>query len=150
MSKPVKIWIAVLLILALPLSLLLAAAALPDFYGETYYAELPALYQRLYETEGKKLILIGGSSVAFGVDTGLLEGILAEYGFDYTVCPFGLYAAVGTSVMLELAEDKLHCTVEGVVDRISDEPLTSLTFVEKLSFWEEPRERRTFTVDLTK
>ena len=52
--------------------------------------------------------------------------------------------------MLELAEDKLHCTVEGVVERISDEPLTSLTFVEKLSSWEEPRERRTFTVDLTK
>ena len=53
------------------------------------------------------------------------------------------------SAMLELAEDKLHCTVEGVVERISDEPLTSLTFVERLSSWEEPRERLTFTVDLT-
>lgn len=126
MRKSKKTLIAVLLILMLPISLLLAAAALPDFYGETYYAELPALYQRLYETEGKKLILIGGSSVAFGVDTGLLEGILAEYGFDYTVCPFGLYAAVGTSVMLELAEDALSpgdvvvLTVEPTSETMSD------------------------------
>ena len=127
MRKSTKTLIAVLLILMLPISqLLLAAAALPDFYGETYYAELPALYQRLYETEGKKLILIGGSSVAFGVDTGLLEGILAEYGFDYTVCPFGLYAAVGTSVMLELAEDALSpgdvvvLTVEPTSETMSD------------------------------
>ena len=68
---------------------------------------------------------------------------------------YDLYDQNGTLLtrrwaMLELAEDKLHCTVEGVVDRISDEPLTSLTFVEKLSFWEEPRERLTFTVDLCK
>lgn len=68
---------------------------------------------------------------------------------------YDLYDQNGTlltrrSAMLELAEDKLHCTVEGVVERISDEPLTSLTFVERLSSWEEPRDRRTFTVDLTK
>lgn len=126
MSKTGKILIAVLLILALPLALLAAALSLPDFYGETYYAELPELYRRLYQTEGSKLILIGGSSVAFGVDTGLLEDTLAEYGYGYTVCPFGLYAAVGTSVMLELAENALApgdvvvLTVEPTSETMSD------------------------------
>lgn len=52
--------------------------------------------------------------------------------------------------MLELAEDKIHCTVTGSVERISDEPLTSLTFTERPSSWAEPREWLTFTVDLTK
>lgn len=126
MSKPVKILMAFLLILALPLSLLIAAASLPDFYGEAYYGALPELYHRLYRTEGKKLILIGGSSVAFGVDTQLLEDLLAQQGYDYTVCPFGLYAAVGTSVMLELAEDALApgdvvvLTVEPTSETMSD------------------------------
>ena len=67
---------------------------------------------------------------------------------------YDLYDQNGTLLMrrwamLELAEDKQSCIVEGVVEYISDEPLTSLTFVERLAFWEEPRERLTFTVDLT-
>lgn len=64
-------------------------------------AQLPALYRRLRDSPGKRLILVGGSNVSFGVDTGLLERTLAQYGYEYTVCPFGLYAAVGASAMLE-------------------------------------------------
>lgn len=57
---------------------------------------------------GNRLILIGGSSVAFGVDTALLESLLREHGLDYTVCPFGYYAAIGTSAMLSLAQGELR------------------------------------------
>ncbi len=99
--------LAACLVLLIPVSLLVSGMLLPDFYGDSYYAQLSRMYDRLYETEGKKLVLIGGSNLAFGVDTGLLEETLVERGFDYTVCPFGLYAAVGTSAMLELSKDAL-------------------------------------------
>lgn len=100
--------LAILMLLALLPALLLAVgASLPSLYGESYYAELAPLTERLYQTEGKKLVLVGGSNVAFGVDVELLEEILADKGFDYTVCPYGLYAAVGCSAMLSLSEDAL-------------------------------------------
>ena len=75
---------------------------------QPYYAQLPELYRRLTDSPGKRLILVGGSNVAFGVDTGLLERTLAQYGYEYTVCPFGLYAAVGAGAMLELSQGQLR------------------------------------------
>ena len=96
------------LLLLLPTILLGTAASLPDLYQDSYYAELPAMVDYLRQAEGNRLILIGGSNVAFGVDTALLESLLHEYGFDYTVCPFGFYAAVGTSAMLSLAQGELR------------------------------------------
>lgn len=97
-----------LLLLLLPGILFFAACSLPSVYQDSYYAELPALVRRMDEAPGKRLILIGGSSVAFGVDVPLLEEYLKEKGFDYTVCPLGLYAAVGTSAMLSLSESALR------------------------------------------
>lgn len=96
------------LLLLLPGILLGTALSLPDLYQDSYYAELPAMADYLHQAEGNRLILIGGSSVAFGVDTALLESLLREHGLDYTVCPFGYYAAIGTSAMLSLAQGKLR------------------------------------------
>lgn len=129
-----KLIIAIALILILPLSLLLTAVSLPSYYGESYYAELAEMYHRLYNTEGKKLVVIGGSNVAFGLDTALLEDTLREYGYDYTVCPFGLYAAVGTSAMLELARDALS---EGDIVVLAIEPTseTMFTYFGATAFW---------------
>ena len=93
------------LILLIPTILLCYGMSLPEYYGESYYAQLPELYEKLKNTEGNKVIIVGGSNVAFGVNSAQMEAILREYGFDYTVCNFGLYAAVGTSAMLELSED---------------------------------------------
>lgn len=109
MTKRV-IWsmILVLLLAIVPLTVLLTGAGLPSYYQDSYYAELPAMFQRLQDTEGPKIVIIGGSNVAFGVDVPLLEEILSQYGYDYTVCPFGLYGAVGTSVMLELSKASLN------------------------------------------
>ncbi len=106
-KKILKILATVLVLVSLPVGLVVTGAMLPSFYGETYYAELARMYQRLYETQGKKLVVLGGSNVAFGLDGRLLEDTLRDRGFDYTVCPFGLYAAVGTSAMLELSADAL-------------------------------------------
>lgn len=96
------------LLLLLPAALLCAELTMPKLYGDAYYAELPEMLHRLQQAEGKRVILIGGSSVAFGTDTALLEQTLNACGYDYTVCPMGLYAAVGTSAMLDLTEPELR------------------------------------------
>lgn len=118
-----KTWLRVvafvLLVCLLPALLLVAGASLPKLYGESYYAELAPLTERLDRAQGKKLVLIGGSNIAFGVDVALLEELLAEKGFDYTVCPYGLYAAVGCSAMLSLSEDALK---EGDIVILAVEP----------------------------
>ncbi len=126
--------LAVSLILLLPVTLVVSGSLLPSFYGDSYYAQLSRMYDRLYETEGKKLVLIGGSNLAFGVDTGLLEQTLSERGFDYTVCPFGLYAAVGSSAMLELSQDALS---EGDIVVLAIEPTTETmsTYFGATAFW---------------
>lgn len=118
-----KTWLRIaaflLLVLLLPGLLLAAALSLPRVYAESYYAELAPLTERLYQAEGKKLVVIGGSNVAFGLDVELLEQLLRDKGYDYTVCPYGLYAAVGCSAMLSLSEDAL---CEGDIVVLAIEP----------------------------
>ena len=99
---------AALLLLLLPGVLLFAARSMPKVYQDSYYAELPDMVARIDQTQGKRLIILGGSNVAFGLDVPLLEQCLRDKGFDYTVCPLGLYAAVGTSAMLSLSESALR------------------------------------------
>ena len=106
-KKWIRAAVFLALLLLLPTLLLIAGASLPSIYGESYYAELAPMTKRLDEAEGKKLVIVGGSNVAFGVDVELLETLLKEKGYDYTVCPYGLYAAVGCSAMLSLSEDAL-------------------------------------------
>ncbi|MBR2048773.1 MAG: hypothetical protein IJ960_09280 [Oscillospiraceae bacterium] len=129
-----KLLLALLLVLLLPVSVLLTGASLPSFYGESYYAVLPRMCQRLEQVQGKKVVVIGGSNVAFGLDSLLLESILAEQGYAYTVCPFGLYAAVGTGAMLDLSLDTLNA---GDIVILAIEP-TSETMSEYFgaeAFW---------------
>lgn len=118
----------------LPGVLLGAGASLPSLYQESYYAELSAMTERLDQAEGKKLILVGGSNLAFGVDGTLLEELLREQGHDYTVCPLGLYAAVGTSAMLSLSEGALG---EGDLVVLAIEPTseTMSTYFGATAFW---------------
>jgi len=67
-------------------------------YGETFVGALDEKFDRLSSTEEEKIIVVGGSSVAFGIDSALIE--------SYTKMPvvnFGLYAALGTKLMLDLS-----------------------------------------------
>lgn len=78
-------------------------AALPPCYDEAFEAELAAKYERLVSLEEPKIIVVGGSSVAFGLDSALLE--------EYTGMPtvnFGLYAALGTKLMLDLSRKNIR------------------------------------------
>lgn len=140
MNRITKILCVLVLAVALPASLLLAGFFQPSYYQEAYYAELADMYDRLYETEGKKIVVVGGSNVAFGLNGALLEDTLAEMGLHYSVCPFGLYAAVGTSAMLDLSADALG---EGdvVILAVEPGPQTMSTYFGATAFWKCAEEK---------
>ena len=87
------------------LAVFLTGTLLPAQYGETWYGELSAMCEKAEKAEGKKILIVGNSSVAFGTDTALMEELLAAGGLDYTVCGIGLYGSLGTKMMLEICEN---------------------------------------------
>lgn len=97
-------FITVIFLLAAPLVLLVSGFALPCQYEDTFLGELKYKCRRLDETEGRRIVFVGGSGVAFGIDSGLVERELP----DYTAVNFGMYAALGTRVMLDLSADSLR------------------------------------------
>lgn len=90
-------------IFLIPCFIMISDMVMGDRFINTFYGELPAMYRKLKETEGKKIVLIGNSNIAFGVDSALIQEELEADFCEYTVCNFGLYGAIGTKVMLELA-----------------------------------------------
>ena len=96
-----------LICLALLLPLLftgICAAGLPAKYDATYMGELKYKYGRLASVRGPKIVLIGGSSAAFGADSSLIEKEFPEY----EVVNFGMYAALGSRMMLDLAQHSIR------------------------------------------
>lgn len=92
-----------LLALIIPFAFLAGIAFIaPSQYHNTFLGELSDKYERLYSVEGPKIVIIGGSSTAFGLDSELLS----EY-MGMPVVNFGLYATLGTKVMLDLSEDAI-------------------------------------------
>lgn len=108
-SEPMKKTIlTILLTLALaaliPVTLVCWGFLTPPVYDDTYLGELKYKVRLLDETPGPRIILVGGSALAFGVDSALIEEQLP----DYHVVNFGMYAALGTTVMLDLARESLR------------------------------------------
>lgn len=75
----------------------------PTVYHNTFLAELAKKYDRLNSLEGEKIIVIGGSSVAFGVNSKQLEESLGIPAVN-----FGMYASLGSKVMLDLSKDAIN------------------------------------------
>lgn len=97
--------LACLLVLAaVPCALLAFAFGLPAQYGATFLGELPHKAELLAAAPGRRVVVVGGSAVAFGLRSDLLEGALP----GYTAVNFGLYAGLGSTAMLELAEGELR------------------------------------------
>lgn len=102
--KRIWFWFAGCL-LAIPLVLCVWGFVLPPQYRETFLGELSVKCERLAEPSDKpRLVLVGGSAAAFGVDSALLEEQLPQD----RVVNFGMYAALGTRVMLDLSEPLLQ------------------------------------------
>lgn len=96
--------LVLILLLTIPLTLAAVFVSTPDVYADTYYGVLRQMYDRLRQAEGKRIILIGGSAMAFGLNVSFLESELE----GYAVCPFGLYGTIGTKAMMELAKPLLR------------------------------------------
>ena len=139
--------VCVLLLAIVPGLVLIKGATLPEYYGESYYAELSELYSRLKNTAGPRLIVVGGSSVAFGFEGETAERLLREHGFSFTACPFGLYAAIGTAPMLELAAAQVH---EGDIIILAPEPTpeTLSEFFGATAYWKCAESDRSLTEPL--
>ncbi len=91
--------IAALLVILMPIALIFGITVLTvPQYSNTFVGVLDEKVDRLRSIDGEKIVVVGGSSVAFGLDSELLS--------EYTGMPvvnFGLYAALGTKVMLDLS-----------------------------------------------
>ncbi|MCD8295366.1 MAG: leucine-rich repeat domain-containing protein [Clostridia bacterium] len=111
--------VAVIVLMAAPVTLICIGACASARFTDTYYGELAPMYDRLRNTDGKKIVIIGTSSVAFGVDSALIEEELRSEGYDYTVCNFGLYGALGSKIMLDLSE---KCISDGDIVIFAPEP----------------------------
>lgn len=99
-KKIATICVAAALLLSLPGTLLAWGLGLPAQYGDTFLGELKHKVTLLEDTPGPRIILVGGSGAAFGVDSALVERELP----GYSVVNFGMYAALGTTVMLDLSQ----------------------------------------------
>lgn len=94
------IYILVIGMVILPIAVFFSVSAMiPNQYDNTIYAQLGNKYNNLKSQNEAKIVLIGGSSVAFGYDSELLSKHLGK-----PVVNFGLYASLGTKVMMDLAE----------------------------------------------
>ena len=71
-------------------------------FDNYFVAALGDKYERLHSVKEPKLVVVGGSSVAFGLDSELLGRYTGR-----EVVNFGLYATLGSKVMLDLSEDGL-------------------------------------------
>lgn len=85
-----------LVMVGIPLFAVLTILMLPPQFDETYLGELPYKLERLKERGDGRLIIIGGSSTAFGIRSDLIE---QELGVK--VVNVGLYAPLGSKTMLE-------------------------------------------------
>ncbi len=77
---------------------------LPDQYGNTYVSALPDKCDRLSGVDGKKIVFVGGSSLPFGIRSDLIE---RELDGEYEVVNFGLYATLGTKLMMDLSMSEI-------------------------------------------
>lgn len=99
-KKIILISSIIFVIILIPVVLVAFAFGLAPQYDKTFYGGMTIKYNRLKSISGKKVVIIGGSSLAFGLRSDLLE---KELGMP--VVNFGLYANLGTKYMLDVAED---------------------------------------------
>lgn len=103
-SKLLRLAACLLVVLSVPGALGAFAFCLPAQYDQTYLAALQDKRDALAAAPGPRIVVAGGSGAAFGVRCDLLEGELP----GYSAVNFGLYAGLGTTVMLELAKPLLR------------------------------------------
>lgn len=95
---------ALAVILAEQVFFLICGFGLPVQFGDTFMGELKSKYERLKETSGKQIVLVGGSGVAFDCDSALMDDFFPSY----EIVNFGMYAGLGTKAVMDLSENYIH------------------------------------------
>lgn len=95
---------ALAVILAEQVFFLICGFGLPVQFGDTFMGELKSKYERLKETSGKRIVLVGGSGAAFDCDSALMDDFFPSY----EIVNFGMYAGLGTKAVMDLSENYIH------------------------------------------
>ena len=95
---------ALAVILAEQVFFLICGFGLPVQFGDTFMGELKSKYERLKETPGQRIVLVGGSGVAFDCDSALMDDFFPSY----EIVNFGMYAGLGTKAVMDLSENYIH------------------------------------------
>ena len=95
---------ALAVIVAEQVFFLICGFGLPVQFGDTFMGELKSKYERLKETSGKRIVLVGGSGVAFDCDSALMDDFFPSY----EIVNFGMYAGLGTKAVMDLSENYIH------------------------------------------
>lgn len=95
---------ALAVILAEQVFFLICGFGLPVQFGDTFMGELKSKYERLKETSGKRIVLVGGSGVDFDCDSALMDDFFPSY----EIVNFGMYAGLGTKAVMDLSENYIH------------------------------------------
>lgn len=104
MKKSWLNFICILLCILIPVVTVVSLGfLLPSQFDMTFLGELSLKVERLYSVDEPKIVIIGGSSVPFGVDSKLMEEVLGM-----PVVNFGLYATLGTKMMLDLSRGAIN------------------------------------------
>ncbi len=131
MKQTIRVIVALALAIILGMTVIVAAVLImPERFDEVYFGEMADKYERLRTVEGEKIVVIGGSSVAFGVNSEMMENYLGR-----PVVNFGLYGPLGTTIMLDLTRGHIR---EGDIVVIAAEPdhqTMSMTFNGE-GFWQ--------------
>lgn len=88
----------------IPVFFLICGFILPAQYDDTFLGEMKYKLERLENTEGKRIVFVGGSSIPFALKSELVK----KYFPDYEIIDFGMYADMGTVVMLDWAKTEVH------------------------------------------
>lgn len=118
-------------LLSVPTLVGAGAFLLPAVYEDTFLGEMKEKIKLLKETDGKRIVLIGGSSLPFGINSELIERNI----HDYKVVNFGMYATLGSNVMLDFAKARIN---EGdiVVFMPEQNPQTLSMYYNGASLWQ--------------
>ncbi len=98
------IFISTILTLLAAAPFTLGGLLCPPVFQETFLGAYPEKCARLCHTEGKRLIFVGGSGIAFAIDSALAE----EQFPGYQAVNMGLYADLGMKIPLDMVSDHLH------------------------------------------
>ena len=116
--------IALILAVLVPFGVVVGIAVFcPPVYGQTFLGALSPKFDRLKEIEEPKIIVVGGSSVAFGLDSELLAETVGM-----PVVNFGLYATLGTKIMMDLSKANVNAGDLVILAPEMDEQTLSLYF----------------------